>query len=502
MRFPAGPFHAPPLVWALVLAGPFGQTGAFPAHADRLVVFVSSGDSSVARSFRDEDLAAIRKIAEQEHAELVVHDVRRGAPEEITFTPTIVFIGTTGRAVYRGRYTTVERIRRFIRTARVFPADKQPVIRRDLPVMTLGRARVAASIKIAPLTGSIPDGFDQTAFVRRMRASLLAGFRRLKRQDTVSLRTTDRLFYMDVYPWRGDDGTLFLSLALYSPFHCEMPVYRQEGEKLRGPWRDRNRLFREAGRRLEDALLETIRSPAHGDGFDPIDTDVPVRSWKELGLDLPTEKHAPQTRRKPDADDLAALPRSWRLEEQDPQSAALRFRFPAPLDAYFGEVLRVRGTIRLGTGGSLSQTNGSFEADPASVTTGEPDLDAALRGTSFLDTDRFPVSSFVFETVQPDDPQRTRIVFGEVVPATMVGRFTLKGTTIPLRSPATWEAAIGGDGQPVLWIRGRFRIRLTPFAIQGPDGPAPANDTLLFSYTFRLVPNEASHPSPGEPRPK
>ena len=47
-----------------------------------------------------------------------------------------------------------------------------------------------------------------------------------------------------------------------------------------------------------------------------------------------------------------------------------------------------------------------------------------------------------------------------------------------------FEPIVGEDGSARLTMRGSFEIRLTPFAIDGPDGPSPADDTLVFDFNL------------------
>ena len=48
---------------------------------------------------------------------------------------------------------------------------------------------------------------------------------------------------------------------------------------------------------------------------------------------------------------------------------------------------------------------------------------------------------------------------------------------------------INSTGEVRLLMTGSFSIRLLePFEIYGPDGPAPANDTLLYDFVLPLAP--------------
>ena len=80
--------------------------------------------------------------------------------------------------------------------------------------------------------------------------------------------------------------------------------------------------------------------------------------------------------------------------------------------------------------------------------------------------------------------------YGHLSPAAVAGDFTLKGTTRPLELAMEMEPVIGVDGEPRLLARGRFRIDLAEFDIEGTDGPEPARNTLVFDLNLAFRPAE------------
>ena len=252
-----------------------------------VIVFVQPGASAVDRTFQREHLPQIRAIAEELGAALRVVDARHGAPAEVSLTPLIVYQNHRGRSIYQGRYSTVDRIRNFLRTARVAPQSDTPLVRRAVPVMRAGRARIAAPLKIASVDGHRPDGFDRAEFETQARGAIATGFKKFRATDRVELRRSDRMFYMDFYPWLSQSGELYLSLRLYSQFHCKKPIFSTDDAPLRGPWSQREQLFAQAAARLEAAVLSLTGDPDVGDAFDPIPASRPVISWEQLGLALP-----------------------------------------------------------------------------------------------------------------------------------------------------------------------------------------------------------------------
>jgi hypothetical protein len=59
---------------------------------------------------------------------------------------------------------------------------------------------------------------------------------------------------------------------------------------------------------------------------------------------------------------------------------------------------------------------------------------------------------------------------------------------VPLTATVEIEPVLSSQGESLLIIRGGFEINLNDFMIDGPDGPVPANHTLLFDVNFTLTP--------------
>jgi polyisoprenoid-binding protein YceI len=288
---------------------------------------------------------------------------------------------------------------------------------------------------------------------------------------------------MDFYPWLAPDGTLYLSLALYSQFDCETPIFEKKQDPLTGSWKSRRELFEQAAALMETAVVRQIGSPASGDAFDPVAAAVPRLSWEEIGFTLP----AAPVRAAVGSTPHVALVRAWALEGPGPDDPPpIQFRFPAPLDHYTGEVKAAGGGMSLPETLAVDGTTGFVEVDTRrAVTLGEPVLDEAVRGSALLGARRFPQARFDIEAVSGDGEPTA---FGRQSPAAVAGTFTLKGTSVPLSVVAEFEPVIGADGAPRLLVHSAFQIDLRTFDIEGADGPEPAKYTLLLDVNLKLRP--------------
>lgn len=450
------------------------------SELEQLILFVQTGASEVDSVFQNRYLPEIRKMAEEKDVQVNVLDVKKGAPPEVTITPTIVYQNYRGRSLYQGRSTTLTRIRNFMRTSRFVPQGKADHFRGNIAIWNNGRTQIWAPLKVAAVTGTKPDAYNHTVFVEEARASISKGFRSFTMKQRVELGRSDRGFYMDFYPWLSEGGTLFLSCALFSQFHCKKPVFELKDKPLAGPWKDRNTLFKSAATAMEQAVQKIIKDPVGGDGFDVVPLDLLRVSWKDLGFPLP---QAPDEKTADFTVDME-IPRDWLVMESgvdDPPM--IQFRFPAPLDNYSGEVTKARGEVYLSEDPRLTGTTGFIEVDPHSVTMGETQLDHTIQGSLFLSSKKYPKAKFVIDSLSTDGPP---LGYGRLSPVSVSGIFSLKGKSRPLTFNSEVEPIIGKNAAPQLLVRGSFQIDLRDFNIEGADGPEPEKYTLAFDIYLKM----------------
>ncbi|MEM1212601.1 MAG: YceI family protein [Planctomycetota bacterium] len=464
------------------------QAQAEDPPTQELLVFVQPTESDVARDFERRILPKATEMAEAMGVAVRVIDASQGAPEVVRLTPLFVYQNHRGRSVYLGRTKTLDRLKNHMRTGRFSspPLDAASPHNGE-PTVRMGRMTLGMPIKVTPLNGTLPEGFDAEAFdleAKSAIAAVLSGSeapRATMGGAEIDMTPSDRLFYVDFYPHRSNDGRLFISLGLFSQFHCHEPVWTSGDEPIAGPWGERDRLFTEAATRLQQEIETQIASTTFGDGFDPITSATP-KSFDELGLTLPPKPEAAEV-------DLSSvkLGREWvaDLKSQNDRPV-VSFRFPPPIRGYAGEAQTLEGEFTLGDDLAITGASGSFTVPIDSLTMGEPDLDAYLKSGILLGG-QHPESVFTIESIEAGDAVPA---FGRTVPITMSGSFAMKGQVIPLTVPATLDAFVGEDGKPRLSISGSWKLDLKdPFNISdAPPGPGPQNHTLDFDCYIVLMP--------------
>ncbi|MEM6391617.1 MAG: YceI family protein [Planctomycetota bacterium] len=484
-------------VWVVLLVFSSGLAIAQETEkpTQELLVFVQPTGSDVAHDFERRILPEAKDMAEAMGVAVRVIDASEGVPEVVRLTPLFVYQNHRGRSVYLGRTKTLDRLKNHMRTGRFSspPLDAASPHTGE-PTVRMGRMTLGMPIKVTPLNGTLPDGFDPETFTLEAKsaiAAVLSGSSKDRDRATmgaVEIDTTpsDRLFYVDFYPHRSEDDRLFISLGLFSQFHCHEPVWTSGDEPIAGPWAARDRLFAEAAERLQQEIKTQIASPRFGDGFDPI-TSSNIQSFDALGLTLPPKPEEAEV-------DLSnvELGREWvaDLKAQN-ERPVVSFRFPPPIRGYAGEAQTLEGEFTLGEDLAITGASGSFTVPVSSLTMGEPDLDVYLR-TGILLSGQHPESTFTIESIESGGAGDAKPAFGRTVPITMIGAFSMKGQTIPLTVPATLDAFVGEDGKPRLSISGSWKLDLKdPFNISdAPAGPDPQNHTLDFDCYIVLMPAE------------
>ena len=462
------------------------------ASAERLVVFVDGGGSALQQAFAEEQVPALRELGEELGVTLEVFDVaQRGAtPQGVGLTPMIAFQNWRGTSIYQGRYTTLDRVKNFVRTSRFQPQGDAPFVRESVPLRELGRMKLAVPIKVTAFAGPGGVEADTADFRADLPNIIAAGMPGFALAERVELGRSDRSWYADFHPYVSEDGTLYVSTELYSQFHCHEPVKSWLDVPVSGPIADRDAVFAQAAARIEAEITRQLAESQLGDGFDVV--AVPSVSWEQAGLPLPAKPA------QADADVAAdfAMPGSWTVDVSAQESQpAVQFTWPPPVDAYSGEATELNGNVRLGgdatNGWRYADLTGRFIVDPKSVTMGEPDLDAYIH-SGVLEVGAYPEASFSIQRVevQPafaDQP----VTLGELVPVTLRGIFTMKGVAIPLTVPMSVEAFVGDDGRPRLSLTGQWTLPLdAPWNIEGPPGPKAASNLMKFACRIVLEPAE------------
>ena len=133
-------------------------------------------------------------------------------------------------------------------------------------------------------------------------------------------------------------------------------------------------------------------------------------------------------------------------------------RSPGRFDTFRGEIVTAENPL---------ESTVTAEIDTDSINTGNADRDAHVRGSDFLDTDRFPTATFRSTGIRADGEDYL-----------IDGEFTLHGVT----KPVTLEAELGGftdngQGGTLIGISASTTVNRTDFGV-GPEGGAMLGEKI------------------------
>ena len=203
-----------------------GLLNRLGAEQQELILFLQETD----QHFAENALPKIRSYAAEKNLKLIERQVEEGVPSTITTTPAIVFQNSRGRSIYSSRYAEWNTLLNFIRTSRVVAQKSATLAMNELFVQQLERARVGVPLKITKAKGALPKSFNEYAFREELKRGLTASLGQFKYVQRVELNRTDRLFYLDLHPYFNKNGTLSMSVEIYSQYSSGK-INRKEAEE-------------------------------------------------------------------------------------------------------------------------------------------------------------------------------------------------------------------------------------------------------------------------------
>lgn len=468
------------IIFMLAFVAIFQQT-AF-AGGGELIVFTGDAEAAITMDFKEKFLPQIKEMAKSQGITLTEKNISKGAPAEVTFTPSIYFQNHLGRSLYIGRYHYIDKLKTFIRTVSRMPQPLATNEKHDVLVWKRDRATVFSPVKITALAGVVPEGHDAAAFQKAALAALARGANNFTLQTLYTAQRSDRAMYLAIYPYHGTDGKFFLSAEMYSQFNCIEPIYKRFEKPFEGTWKSWEKVVEEAGKVLQAEIAAQLASTTKGDGMLPVPANTITKSWEELGLKLPK---APEGAAATPATNVS-LGTKWEFAGPvEAGGSVLNFSFLAPMDYYAGEVKTLFGNLELSAGPGIEQAMGKFGIETGSLTMGDPGLDAHVHEMIGILKD--PKAFFTFEKmISMENP---KLAFGVLTQFAVRGQLEFMSVKVPLDVTAQMEPVLDENGNARLLVNAAFGLRLKEyFGLDGPDGPQPAADSMQFLLNFLLKP--------------
>lgn len=450
---------------------------------EEIIIFRNPSTES---DFVKKDLEKLKTTLKEKKFKFTEIDInQKGAPESVHYTPFIVYQNYKKRTNYKGRHSTHDRFLNFVRTARFLPSGDEDYTKENTFVYEKGRFKIVLGLKITDLSGSLPEGFDKEEFMAKAYKGLAKGLKNYKLKEKQLVSTSDVVFHMDFYPYRSEDGQLYVSYKLFSNYDCIQAIHIP-AEASSGKYKKLEKVFAEAANNMQEELKLQLDSSTLGDAMSPVENDFVVVDWKTLGLELP---EAPDN--NVNADMNLEIAQNWAYEGGLGEGMpSLQFSFPPPLHQYSGELKEITGQLNLKEAQELKGAQASYEVDIKSLSMGLDELDKAIH-SKILKTDQHPLTRFEFLEIGGED---TKLEWGKINRVMVRGKLQLLSTTLEVNAPTQMELYINDKGEPRLHIQSNFEIDQLKerFKIETPKGPEEANNRLLVNINLSMKPSAAS----------
>lgn len=417
----------------------------------------------------------------------VVDIERQGAPAEVCYTPYIIYQNYLGRKVYKGRYTTLNRLKNFISTVRLIPSDAGEYPVANALVWEEGRSNFFVQTKITPLQGTFPENFNPILFMNEVWAGLkkgMEGFNFYTRKDFL---LSNEIFYLNYYPYATADGKLLVTYELYSHYDCINPIYKQFEVPKEGSINNIKKVFAAAAADMREELLRQWKDSELGDAVSSITEGIKLVTWEDLGFTVPPPPSKQEHNKIIKDLKLAAKWEYAKIESKI--TPDLQFYFPPPLHQYSGSVGEISGSLTFADADSLliSGLDGSFEVNTASTTMGLEDLDVEVHN-KMLKVKDYPKASLHFLKVRAK--KGATIELGKPTYTQVEAEFKLMFKTITVKAPTQLEPFIDDNGQIFLHVQSSFDIKnlMETYSIEGPPGPSKSSNNMIVKIDLFLKP--------------
>jgi len=468
------------LLWLLV-----GMTGLMTTNT------LSVDDSEILVLFTNEEalitqaeIDNLANLSKNLNLQFKVHHAGNGLPSEVTTLPSIYFQNRKGRSKYYGRYTNLDRIQNFVRTCKLVHKKDGTSPYQNLLVWKNGKADITAPLKISPLAGTTPKGFNADNFKKEIAQSMGKGMENFQLKSSFEVNAYSRSFYINVYPYVNEYAEFTITGELFSQYNCIQPIFKQLSPAIaQGTWDKRSEVFEAFGKAMETEIKRQIESSKNGDAFITVPTDVKLLSWEQLGLTI-TDRNSQIA--SGTAKFEGTIPKKWSVEKRtNTDEPIIIFSFLSPVDSYAGEVKALSGDLELSERLTMKGAKGKFKVKVSDVTMGAEDFDDEVQN-KMLKMGLFPDAHFEFLEIEGGEEPLT---VGKTVKSKVKGEFTMVGISIPIFVESEIEAIVENNQAIKLVVTCDFELPLyDKFKIEGPDGPSPAKDVLQFFMKFNLIP--------------
>lgn len=430
-------------------------------HAqDRLILFTDNNSTHPSvKNFNETYIPQIKSFFEEDDITIEVKDIKDGRPAEVASIPSIYLIHDGKKFFYKGRYGTVARIKTFVDNNRRFGFSSQKNTKENLFIYEQNGFQTGLILKIKGFRFPANAKYNVQGVIDEITDGMKKGATNFSWKERYSFNEQSKLFYLNIYPYFGDDGKHYLTTETFSQHSCKEPI----AQNFASPFSNKNlsisgaQIIEKFEAELNLHMVDTLFS----DGLEII-REGPLKTWKELGISLSTETDNTQ------ASSHAKLEGglySIIKKDQPPVS----FSFAPPVSQYAGTFDEISGNFSY----YKNHVIGEFEIPIKTLDMGEEVLNESVLEEQLLFAE-YLTASIKFRQ------EFKEVVFGETIPITAT--LSLLG----IEKEVLLETTFLEEKGEVVAIT-NFSINISPFqTLEKPDGPSPENETLFVNVVLFL----------------
>ena len=450
------------LLFALLFS-PF----SFGQKKDYLVVFTDfQAPSRVVNDFNQNYLDKIKELGGSTGIEVVVRDRASGFPAEVTALPAIYYIGPGKQVYYKGRYSYVDKIKTFINNQRTFTFDLNALEKDRIFVKEEGGFEIGLVPKFYDLQGEVPSDFKPEDMQAAILGGLGKGLTSFEYKPNYTFKEVSKLFYLDFYPYRSSDGTIWVSIEVFSQHSCVEPVF----QKMKVPFSavGMESVAGEVGQYMDGLMPELFHDLNYHDGLYVVPQNTNRVDWKTLGLN---PSHGAEV-----IEASGAFP-SGSYQVNTTEKVNLSFSFLPPVSHYAGTIPSLKGDFSYQEG----RLKGTMSVAVSQMDMGDESLNEYVKADE-LQEEKYPEIVLRFDHPLEDIQLGSRYK----LPATLV----LTGIEKEVEVGVTFRQF--SEDPSEISVEASFSFSVNPFpSLEKPDGPAPFNETIMVATAFTAGPATA-----------
>jgi polyisoprenoid-binding protein YceI len=443
---------------------------------EELIIFVQKTTDS---PFTLDNIKVLEAYMLERNITTKIIDIdKTGAPKEVGYTPFIVYRNHIGRKVFKGRYTSHKRLLNFIRTVRRLPIEEVDYTEENAFVWEQEHSNLVLKLKITDPQGTLSKKFNTNKFNKEYLKGLKEGFAPANYKKTIAVSNSDELMYCSFYPYIAEDGKVYVSSEIHSHYDCHTAIYQNFEAAAVGS--SVSEAFNLAAKNSLAEIQRQVLESTSGDAMN-YTKNSKVITWE--ALKLKTLK-APEKSTQANFEAIE-FPKEWMVAGPlDKSTPIISFNFPPPLRHYGGELKSATGSMTLAKAQDLEAAIGEFVVEVASIEMGESELTQAVT-ESMLYVDKYPTATLAFKKIIGDN---LKLTLGSITAAIVEADLTMLDKTAPIVATVQFEPFLDENGALRLHIYAQFSINdlKGSYTVSGPDGPAEANNKMLFRVNLLM----------------